>query len=128
MTAFLLSITRDKIIDQGHFPILCRPLYYCGHLIRAFLLSMNENWHESSQICPFLAERTQFDSDHHQHRRLSSHSYSHKSVIFIFYSYLLSYGEFAFFEFKCTRLRYATLRLHPLKTSTAGAGQSIRLR
>ena len=37
---------------------------------------------ESSQICPFLAERTQFDSDHHQNRRLSSHSYSHESVIF----------------------------------------------
>ena len=26
--------------------------------------------------------RTQFDSDHHQNRRLSSHSYSHESVIF----------------------------------------------
>ena len=41
---------------------------------------------------------------------------------------MLSYGEFAFFEFKCTRLHYATLRLQPLETSTAGAGQSIILR
>ena len=36
---------------------------------------------ESSQICHFLAERPQFDSDHHKNRRLSSHSYSHESVI-----------------------------------------------
>ena len=39
---------------------------------------------KSSQICPFLAARAQFDSDHHQNRRLSSHSYSHESVIIIF--------------------------------------------
>ena len=37
---------------------------------------------ESSQICPFLAVRPQFESVHHQNRRLSSHSYSHESVIF----------------------------------------------
>ena len=36
----------------------------------------------SSQICPFLAVRPQFDSDHHQNRRLSSHPYSHESGIF----------------------------------------------
>ena len=36
---------------------------------------------ESSQICPFLAVRPQFESVHNQHRRLSSHSYSHQSVI-----------------------------------------------
>ena len=40
---------------------------------------------ESSQICPFLAGRPQFESVHHQNRRLSSHSYSHESVIvFVF--------------------------------------------
>ena len=40
----------------------------------------------SAQICPFLAVRPQFDSDHHQNRQLSSHSYSHESVIlFVFY-------------------------------------------
>ena len=33
--------------------------------------------------CPFLAVRTQFDSDHHQNRKISSHSYSHESVIFL---------------------------------------------
>ena len=38
---------------------------------------------ESSQICPFLAVWMQFDSEHHQNRRLSSHSYSHESVIFL---------------------------------------------
>ena len=37
------------------------------------------------QICPFLAVQVQFDSDHHQNRRLSSHSYSHESVIFLYF-------------------------------------------
>ena len=62
---------------------------------------------ESSQICPFPDVRTQVDSDHHQNRRLSSHSYSHESVIFLYFVdlYLLSYGEFAFFQLKCMRLR-----------------------
>ena len=62
---------------------------------------------ESTQICPFLAVRPQFESVHHQNRRLSS--YSHESVIFSYFwdSYFLSYGEFAFFEFNCTRLRAA---------------------
>ena len=47
---------------------------------------------------------------------LSSHSYSHESVIYFYFfdKYLLSYGEFAFFQFKCMRLR--TL-LQPLKTT-----------
>ena len=38
---------------------------------------------ESSQICPFLAVRPQFESVHHQNRRLSS--YSHESVIFAYF-------------------------------------------
>ena len=33
----------------------------------------------------FLAVRGQFDSDHHQNRRLSSHPYSHESVIFLYF-------------------------------------------
>ena len=37
---------------------------------------------EYSHICPFLAARTQIDSDHNQNRRLSSHSFSHESLIF----------------------------------------------
>ena len=40
---------------------------------------------ESSQICPFLALRPHLDSDHHQNRRLSSHSYSQESVIFLYF-------------------------------------------
>ena len=40
---------------------------------------------ESSQICPFLAVRPQFESVRHQNRRLSSHSYSHESVIFLYF-------------------------------------------
>ena len=62
---------------------------------------------EFSQICPFRAERTQFDSNHHQNRRLSSHSYSHESVIFLYFLdwYLLSHGEFAFFQLKHLRQR-----------------------
>ena len=71
---------------------------------------------ESSQICPFLAVRLQFESVHHQNRRISLHSYSHESVIFSYFCE--SYGEFAFFEFNCTRLRAAVdngaLRLSPL--------------
>ena len=75
---------------------------------------------ESSQICPFLAVRPQFESVHHQNLRLSSHSYSHESVIFFVFLGLIffSYGEFAFFEFNCTRLHAAVdngaLRLSPL--------------
>ena len=34
------------------------------------------------KLCPFPAVRAQFDSDHHKNRRVSSHSYSHESVIF----------------------------------------------
>ena len=37
---------------------------------------------KSSQICPFLALRAQFDSDHYQNSRLSSPLYSRESVIF----------------------------------------------
>ena len=64
--------------------------------------------------------RPQFESVHHQNRRLSSHSDSHESVIFSYFLdlYFLSYGEFAFFEFYCMRLRAAVdngaLRLSPL--------------
>ena len=69
--------------------------------------------------------RTQFDSDHHQNRRLSSHSYSHESVIFVFFGLIFfKLREFAF----SVEMHAATLRLQPLKTSTAGAGQSIILR
>ena len=78
---------------------------------------------ESSHICPFLAVRAQFDSDHHQNRRLSSHSYSHESVICLYFldTYLLSYGEFAFFSLNACG--YATTAV---ENNTAG--QSIILR
>ena len=78
----------------------------------------------SSRFDENLPERSQFYSDHHQNRRLSSHSYSHESVIFSYFldSYFLNYGEFAFFEFKCMRLRCCSR----CKQSTAG--QSIILR
>ena len=49
---------------------------------------------ESSQICPFPAVRAQFDSDHHKNRRLSSHSYSHESVIFwVFFGLIFVNGR-----------------------------------
>ena len=53
---------------------------------------------ESSQICPFLAVQPQFECVHHQNRRLSSHSYSHESVILSYFwdSYFLSYGDLLF--------------------------------
>ena len=82
---------------------------------------------ESSQICPFRAERTQFDSNHHQNRRLSSHSYSHESVIF-FVFFGLVFVELRRVCVFSVEIHAATLRLQPLKTSTAGAGQSIILR
>ena len=49
------------------------------------LLLIEPYANESSQICPFLALRPQFESVHHQNRRLSSHSYSRESVIFVYF-------------------------------------------
>ena len=88
------------------FLLFCNVAYFFSILS---ILLYEPYANESSQICPFLAVRSQFDSDHNQNRRLSSRSYSHESVIFLYFldSYLLSYGEFAVFKFKCTRLRYA---------------------
>ena len=65
---------------------------------------------ESSQICPILAARTQFDSDHHQHRRWSSHSYSHESVIFLVFVRLIfvKLRRVCVFQFKCMRLHYCS--------------------
>ena len=37
------------------------------------------------KICPFLAVRAKFDSDHRQNASLSSHSYSHESVICLYF-------------------------------------------
>ena len=63
----------------------------------------------------------QFDSDHYQNRRLSSHSYSHESVIlFVFFGLILRRVCIVL-----VKMHAATLRLQPLKTSTAGAGQPI---
>ena len=53
---------------------LLRRLYYDDYDIFATI---------GDVLCPFLAVPMQFDSDHHQNRRLSSHSYSHESVIFL---------------------------------------------
>ena len=76
---------------------------------------------ESSQICPFLAVRPQFESVRHQNRRLSSHSYSHESVVLFVFLGLIFFkvtASLRFFEFNCTRLRAAVdkgaLRLSPL--------------
>ena len=65
---------------------------------------------DSSQICPFLATRTQFDSDHHQNRRLFSHSYSHESVILLVFLGLIfvKLRRVCVFEFKCMRLSYCS--------------------
>ena len=57
--------------------------------------------------------RNSFDSDHHQHRRISSHSYSHESVIFLF-----KLRRVCVFS---VEMHATTLRQQPLKTSTAGA-------
>ena len=104
----------------------CTYLFTCHHIhtrvqARSSVLLYEPYANESSQICPFLAARPQYESVHIQHRRLSSHSYSHESVIFfvllgfIFFKFTAS---FRFFEFNCTRLRAAVdngaLRLSPL--------------
>ena len=86
----------------------------------SFQIGRSGDFHESSQICPFLAGRPQFESVHHQNRRLSSHSYSHESVIFFVFLGLLFFKlrRVCVFEFNCTRLRAAVdngaLRLSPL--------------
>ena len=56
--------------------------YIVVQVVGLSLLLFESYANESSQICPFLAVRPQFESVHHQNRRLSSHSYSHESVIF----------------------------------------------
>ena len=55
--------------------------------------------------------REQFDSDIHQNRRLSSHSYSHESVIFFVFFGLIfvKLRRVCIFEFKCMRLRSAAI-------------------
>ena len=76
----------------------------------------------SSQICPFLAVRTQFESDHHQSRRLCSHSYSHESVIFfVFFGLIFVTASLRFFSLNACG--YATAAV---ENNTAG--QSIILR
>ena len=100
--------------------MLCTTLY-------TSILQYEPYANESSQICPFPAVRMQFDSDHHQNSRLSSHSYSHESVIFFVFFGLI----FVKLRRVCVfsvEIHAATLRLQPLKTSSAGAGQSIILR
>ena len=71
-----------------------------------------------------IAKSTVFDSDHHQNRRLSSHSYSHESVIFFVFFGLIFFKLRRVYVFS-VEMYAATLRLN---TSTAGAGQSIILR
>ena len=91
-----------------------------GANVSALSLLLYEPYaNESSQICPFLAGRPQFESVHHQNRRLSSHSYSHESVIFFVFLGLILFKlrRVCVFEFNCTRLRAAVdngaLRLSP---------------
>ena len=55
---------------------------FLGNIVSTSLLLYESYANESSQICPFLAVRPQFESVHHKNRSLSSHSYSHESVIF----------------------------------------------
>ena len=79
---------------------------------------------ESSQICPFLAVRPQFESVHHKHRRLSSHSYSHELVIFFVFLGFIFFKlrrVCAFFEFNCTQLCAA------LTTEHCGSVHYIRI-
>ena len=52
-------------------------------IVSTSLLLIESYANESSQICPFLAVRLQFESVHHQNRSLSSHSYSHDFFVFL---------------------------------------------
>ena len=101
--------------------VVCRasaPQYYTS------LLLYEPYANESSQICPFLAVRPQFESVRHQNRRLSSHLYSHESVIFFVFLGLICFKlrRFCFFWVYI----HAARLLQPLQTITAG--QSIILR
>ena len=58
---------------------------------------------------------------------ISSHSYSHESVIFFVFVGLI-FDQLRRVCVFSVAMHAATLRLQPLKTSTAGAGQSIILR
>ena len=98
-----------------------------AHISRTSILLYEPYANESSQIFPFPAVWTQVDSDHHKNRRLSSHSYSHESVIFFVFFGLIFVKLWRVCVFS-VEMHAATLRLQPLKTSTAGAGQSIILR
>ena len=75
--------TRDEI---KHFQGISKPFSRTRQKASLLSIILYEPYaNESSQICPFPAVRVQFDSDHHQNRRLSSHSYSHESVIFLYF-------------------------------------------
>ena len=67
--------------------------------------------------------RSQFESVHHQNRRLSSHSYSHESVIFSYFwdLYFLSYGDFSFLSL--TARGY----VQPLTTEHCGSVHDITI-
>ena len=69
--------------------------------------------------------RPQFDSVHHQNRRLSSHSYSHETVIFfVFFGLILfKLRRVCFFEFKMHAATPAAvankeMRVSPLYSDT----------
>ena len=76
----------------------------------------------SPRICPFLAVRLQFDSVHHQNRRLSSHSYSHESVIF-WINIVQVTASLLFLSLKCMRLPL----LQPLQTKRCGSVHYITI-
>ena len=77
------QITHSTIHWQHNYTtiwICMSTLSYLDLILSLLLYEPYAN--ESPQICPFLAARPQFESVHHKNRRISSHSYSHESVIF----------------------------------------------
>ena len=77
----VIAIVASRVCEYG---ITQRNSRGIAHVLATLLsLLLYEPYaNKSSQMCPFLAVRQQFESVHHQKRRLSSHSYSHASVIF----------------------------------------------
>ena len=67
----------------------------------------------------FLAVRPQFNSVHHQNRRLSSHSYSHESVIFFVFLGLIL--------FKLRRVCFFEFKMHAATATAAVANKEMRV-
>ena len=103
MYIFCLSNMSELPTDSRFCRIFLNTLIF-GHYLYYYSSPVRKKL--SSQICPFLAVRPQFDSDHHQNSSLCSQSYYHESVIlFVFLRFIFFKLRRVCIEFKCMLLR-----------------------